>query len=98
LIDAHRFDLYDEPMAELGKLEVYAHETSSALITLAAQILTGSKLESCQACRCRADSSTGIQQSFPLYAGRKQLFVPADCSRVTVSSLTTFLPGVRPPA
>jgi 15-cis-phytoene synthase len=78
LIDARRFDLYDEPMEELGKLEVYAHETSSALITLAAQILTGSKLEIAAKAAGTAQAFTAIQQSFPLYARRKQLFVPAE--------------------
>ena len=78
LIDAHRFDLYDEPMGELGKLEVYAHETSSALITLAAQILTGSKPEIAAKPAGIAQAFTAIQRSFPLYARRKQLFVPAD--------------------
>jgi phytoene synthase len=78
LIDAHRFDLYDEPMAELGKLEVYAHETSSALMTLAAQILTGSGQEMAAKPAGVAQTFTAIQLSFPLQARRKQLFVPVD--------------------
>src|SRR5271169_3106564 len=38
LIAAHRFDLYDEPMATVADLEAYLKQTSSALIALAAQI------------------------------------------------------------
>ena len=41
LLDAHRFDLYDDPMARLADLEAYARKTSSALLALAAQILGG---------------------------------------------------------
>ena len=39
LIEARRFDLYDEPMAAIADLEAYAKRTSSAVIALAAQIL-----------------------------------------------------------
>ncbi len=39
LIEARRFDLYDEPMAAIADLESYAKRTSSAVIALAAQIL-----------------------------------------------------------
>ena len=35
-----RFDLYDDPMASLAELERYAAQTSSALIELAARILS----------------------------------------------------------
>src|SRR5262249_22580885 len=39
LIEARRFDLYDEPMATLADLEAYADGASASLIALAAQIL-----------------------------------------------------------
>ena len=39
LIDAHSFDLYDEPMATLGELELYAIRTQSPLFAIAAGIL-----------------------------------------------------------
>lgn len=78
LIDAHRFDLYDEPMAHLADLESYARETSSALITLAAQILTGSNLEIAAKPAGIAQALTAVLYAFPLHAGRKQLFVPVD--------------------
>ena len=41
LIDARRFDLYDEPMAGLADLEAYARKTSSGLFALAVQVLAG---------------------------------------------------------
>ncbi len=99
LIDAHRFDLYDEPMEDLGKLEIYARETSSALITLAARILTGSELgDLLQSRRYRPGShchstivSAPRQAKATFRPGR-----PACASRC--ERCTTFLPGARPPA
>src|SRR5437588_8443923 len=41
LIEAHRFDLYDEPMATLADLEAYARKSASVLIELAASIPGG---------------------------------------------------------
>jgi phytoene synthase len=78
LIDAHGFDLYDDPMEELGKLEIYGRATNSALITLAARILAGIDLEAAAKPAGIAQALTAVQQSFPLHAGRKQLFIPAD--------------------
>src|SRR5271169_4206801 len=39
LIDAHAFDLYDEPMAFIDDLELYAIQTQSPLFAFAAGIL-----------------------------------------------------------
>src|SRR5260221_10521845 len=41
LIDARRFDLYDEPMRSLADLERYAEGASAGLFALAARILAG---------------------------------------------------------
>jgi 15-cis-phytoene synthase len=78
LIDAHRFDLYDEPMAHLADLESYARATSWALITLAAQVLTGSSLDIAARPAGIAQALTAVLQAFPLHAARRQLFVPVD--------------------
>ena len=53
LIEARRFDLYDEPMAAIADLEAYAKRTSSAVIALAAQILGGDARRRRRPCRCR---------------------------------------------
>src|SRR5215468_4587013 len=39
LIDAHGFDLYDEPMATFADLDAYGLETEGAVMTLGARIL-----------------------------------------------------------
>lgn len=41
-IDAHEFDLYDDPMPDLNVLEGYLGETTSAIIHMASLILSGS--------------------------------------------------------
>ncbi|MGI9465429.1 MAG: phytoene/squalene synthase family protein, partial [Aestuariivirgaceae bacterium] len=41
LIEARRFDLYDDPMPSLNDLEGYLGETSSVLVQMAAQLLAG---------------------------------------------------------
>jgi 15-cis-phytoene synthase len=43
LIEARRFDLYDDPMPTLNDLEGYAGDTTSSLIQLAAIILAGGR-------------------------------------------------------
>jgi phytoene synthase len=43
LIDARRFDLYDDPMPDMATFEGYAGETTSALYQLGAMILNGGR-------------------------------------------------------
>ena len=77
LIEARRFDLYDDPMAGLADLEDYAAKTSSALIALAAQIL-GVDAQAAAEPAGIAYGITGLLRTFPLHAARRQLYVPAD--------------------
>src|SRR6476619_8368832 len=45
LIDAHSFDLYDDPMPSLPHAEAYAAKTSGAVFELAGRILRGEAAE-----------------------------------------------------
>jgi phytoene synthase len=88
LIEAHRFDLYEEPMASVADLEHYARQTSSASFALAAQILGGdaTAVESAAEPAGIADTVAQIMAAFPLHAARGQLYVPGDilgCHEVT---------------
>jgi 15-cis-phytoene synthase len=81
LLDARRFDLYDEPMARLADLEAYARGASSGLIALAGQILedgrageTGVLAEHAGL----AHALTGLLRALPVHAARGQLFVPLE--------------------
>jgi len=78
LIEARRFDLYDDPMATLADLETYASTTSSALFGLAAQILSGSDAEAVTGPAGIAHAIAGLIRAFPLHSARRQLFLPAD--------------------
>lgn len=80
LIEAHRFDLYDEPMASVADLEQYARQTSSASFALAAQILSGEGAAVGLAAEPAgiADTVEQLMVAFPLHAARGQLYVPSE--------------------
>ncbi len=78
LIEARRFDLYDDPMATAADLETYASKTSSALFALAAQILAGANVEPVSAPAGMAFAIAGLLRAFPRRAARGQLYVPME--------------------
>ena len=78
LIDARRFDLYDEPMAALADLEIYTSRTSSALFALAVQVLAGSGYDAVTTPAGRAYAIAAVLRGFPLHAARHQLYVPGE--------------------
>jgi phytoene synthase len=77
LIEAHRLDLYDEPMAGIADLEAYAARISSVLIALAAHILGASAATAAEPAGI-AYGITGRLRSLPLHAARHQLYVPTE--------------------
>jgi 15-cis-phytoene synthase len=78
LIDARRFDLYDEPMAGIADLESYARRTSSALFSVAAQVLSGSEAQAVADPAGIAYAIVGLLRALPLHAARHQLYVPVE--------------------
>lgn len=78
LIEAHRFDLYDEPMGSLADLETYARKTSSALFALSAEILAGVGVEPVTEPAGIAYALAGMLRAFPVQVSRRQLYLPAD--------------------
>jgi 15-cis-phytoene synthase len=78
LIDARRFDLYDEPMASVAALEDYARRTSSSLISLVAQVLAGGDVKAAAGPAGLAAGITGILRAFPIHTARRQLYVPTE--------------------
>jgi phytoene synthase len=81
LLDARRFDLYDDAMARLADLEAYARKTSSTLFAFAAQILAGAEAEATDAVATSAGIAyaiAGLIRAFPLHAARPQLYVPLE--------------------
>jgi phytoene synthase len=78
LIEARRFDLYDEPMADIAELEAYAKATASALFAVAAQILTGSDADESAGPAGVASAIAGLLQVFPAHAAQYRLYVPLE--------------------
>ena len=77
LLEARRFDLYDEPMRTIAELEDYALKTASTLIEMAAQILG---VDAAMAARPAgiAGALTQVLAALPGYAARRQLYLPVD--------------------
>jgi phytoene synthase len=78
LIDARRFDLYDEPITRIADLETYARRTSSALFDLAAQVLSGSEAQAVADPAGIAYAIVGLLWALPLHGAKHQLYVPAE--------------------
>jgi len=81
LIEARRFDLYDDPMPSRNDLEGYCGETASALIQLAALVLDRdaalSTAETAGHAGC-AQAIAGLLRSLPIHLSRGQCYVPRD--------------------
>ena len=78
LIEARRFDLYDDPMASVADLEAYARRTSSALFSLATQVVAGIAAPSVADPAGIALGITGILRGVPLHVARRQLYIPTE--------------------
>ncbi|MBX3506164.1 MAG: squalene/phytoene synthase family protein [Parvibaculum sp.] len=82
LIDARERDLSDDAFGDMGALEAYAEETSSALMTIAAEILAGEDAAQGAATVIRhagvAYALTGILRALPVHASQGRLLLPAD--------------------
>jgi phytoene synthase len=81
LIEARRFDLYDDPMRSLADLENYGRATSSTLIELAAGIMgagTAPGLEQVALHAGVGQAIAGLLKAFPVHAARGQLYLPVE--------------------
>jgi phytoene synthase len=81
LVEARRFDLYDDAMPTLRDLEGYAGETSSALFQLLALIVDADAAPGAVDASGHAGLAyafTGLMRALPLTARRNQVFLPAD--------------------
>jgi 15-cis-phytoene synthase len=80
MIDAHRFDLYDEPMLAMAELEAYLLGTASALFGLGVLVLAGQAPGDAELMRHAglAFGLTRIVEALPGHASRGQFFLPLD--------------------
>jgi 15-cis-phytoene synthase len=75
LIEARRFDLYNEPMVTIAQLEDYAINTSSVLFDMAARVLGADAAAAARPAGI-AYAMTGLLAALPKHAARRQLYVP----------------------
>lgn len=81
LIEARRFDLYDDPVPSLNDLEGYAGDTSSSLIQLAAIVLAGGRdpgIAEIAGHGGVAYALTGLMRALSRHASRGQCYLPSD--------------------
>jgi 15-cis-phytoene synthase len=101
MIEARRFDLYDDPMPDLDALEGYLGETSSMLIQLAAMVLDRSRAERLADVSGLAGVAlgmAGLLRSVPLHRARGQCFIPKDMLDRHGLTPAHFLAGRDPDA
>jgi phytoene synthase len=80
LIDAHVFDLYNDPMPDLAVLESHINDTASTLLALTARIL-GHASEPIEQAADHGGLAQGVVRliaTLPYDAARRQLFLPQD--------------------
>ena len=81
LIEAHAFDLYDDPMPTLAALEGYARKTEWTVFETAARILVGNNNEAFTLAAEHAgigSALTALLRTFARHGSRHQIFVPLE--------------------
>ena len=81
LIEARRFDLYDDPMPSMNDLEGYLGETSSVLMHLAARVLAGEEALALADVTGMTGVAYGLTQNLlklPEHTARGQCYLPGD--------------------
>jgi phytoene synthase len=79
LIEAHAFDLYDDPMPALAALEAYGRKTEGAVFGLAARIVVDNDDGALAAGHAGiASTIASILRSFARHASRRQVYVPLE--------------------
>lgn len=80
LIDAHVFDVYDDPMPDMAALEAHCRDTAAALYSLRAKVLGVKSPEVARIAEHAgiAEGLTDMMLALPRHAARRQLYLPGD--------------------
>jgi phytoene synthase len=100
LVDAHVFDLYNDPMPDLAVLESHFRDTSGTLFACAARIL-GDSSEAVDHVAEHAGLAQGVTRittRLPYDAARSQLYLPLDMLQQNGGSEHEFFAGKPTPA
>jgi 15-cis-phytoene synthase len=76
LVEAHRFDIYDEPMASRAQLQSYASKTAGVIFDFAARTLGAATTMSEEA--AQAQTLANVLKLLPRHAACRQVYVPLD--------------------
>jgi phytoene synthase len=98
LVDARRFDVYDEGMPSLAALEDYLRATSSTLFNLVARLLDDQSSAAASVAAGLAHGMTGLLRTLPIHAARGQVYLPADLLEQTGTRLEDIRAGSDTPA
>jgi 15-cis-phytoene synthase len=101
MIEARRFDLYDDPMPSLNDLEGYLGETSSGLVQMASLLLAGAGTAATAAAAGYAGVAyglTGLLRALPIHRARGQCYIPRDLLEAEGLTPTHILEGRKEPA
>jgi phytoene synthase len=79
-IDAHVFDVYDDPMPDIAALEAHCRDTSAALYALRARVLGANASDVSRLADHAgiADGLVDFMLALPKHSARRQLYLPAD--------------------
>ena len=81
LIEAHRFDVHNEPMQSIEELQSYAARTAGTIFELAVRLLGGEVEPMVFKEAGSAQTIAYMLSQFPRHAARRQLYVPLDILR-----------------
>jgi 15-cis-phytoene synthase len=84
LIEAYRFDIYNEPMSRSEDLQSYASRTAGAIFELAARILTAGNISAISASTAEAGMAqtiVNVLARLPYHSARHQMYVPLEILR-----------------
>ncbi len=84
LIEAHRFDIYDEPMASVAELQSYTSKTEGTIFEAAARILhaeIGPAIAPLALEAGLAQTTANMLALLPRHATRRQLYLPLEMLR-----------------
>ncbi|CAN5168513.1 phytoene/squalene synthase family protein [soil metagenome] len=80
LIDAHVFDVYDDPMPDMAALEAHCRDTAAATYALRAMVLGVNSPEIARLAEHAgiAEGLVDVMLALPRHAARRQLYLPGD--------------------
>ena len=98
LIEARRFDAYNEPMRSRAALQEYVRATSSALFEVAGRLIEEGSAGLPADAAGQAYGITGLLRALPIHASRGQIFLPADVLVQTGAEPADIISGKDTPA